>query len=53
MRYRTGRKVGRTIYCKINGEEALIGMMDSVELAEFFVKAANYYLDRMSGETGS
>lgn len=46
MTYRTGRKVGRTIYYKLNGEEALVGMMDSVELAEFFVKAANYYLDK-------
>jgi hypothetical protein len=44
-RFRTGRKVGRTIYRLIgddpNGEEELIGLMDTRELAAFAVEAMN------------
>lgn len=50
MRFRTGRKVGRTIYVQ-RGDQAdvtdpLIGMLDTPELARFAVAAMNAALDR-------
>lgn len=40
--YRTGRKVGRTIYhVAEDGTEALVGLMDTTELAGVFVDAVN------------
>jgi hypothetical protein len=49
-RFRTGTKVGRTIYRQVSdnpddGEE-LVGMMDTRELAAFAAKAMNQALDR-------
>ena len=42
---RVGRRVGRTIYVQLNDEpgdnDLLIGMMDSVGLAQFLVNAYN------------
>lgn len=45
MRFRVGRKVGRTIYRQL-GEEAsdsdvLVGLMDTVALAKLAVEALN------------
>lgn len=42
VRYRTGTKVLRTIY-QVNpdGDDTLIGMLDTAELAAMFVDAAN------------
>lgn len=47
--WRTGRKVGRTIYAQVHGEEAseddvLIGMMDTSDLANEVVEAHNRVL---------
>ncbi len=45
VRWRVGRKVGRTIYAVINENapdfDPLIGVMDSVVLAEAVVRAHN------------
>ncbi len=42
VRYRTGTKVGRTIYAiGDDGTETLIGMLDTPELAAMFVQAVN------------
>jgi hypothetical protein len=50
MRWRTGRKVGRTIYAQIGDEpgdhDPLIGVMDSKALAEAAVRAHNQILGR-------
>jgi hypothetical protein len=48
-RYRVGRKVGRTVY-RLAGDEpsdddTLIGVLDTPELAAFFVFAANATAD--------
>jgi hypothetical protein len=48
MPWRTGRKVGRTIYAQ-NGDEphdtdALIGLLDTPQLADHAVKAHNAVL---------
>jgi hypothetical protein len=52
-RWRTGRKVGRTVYVQWGNEpsdaDTLIGMMDSVEIAEEAVSAHNERL----GESGN
>ncbi len=49
-RYRTGRKVGRTIYRQIGDDptdrDELIGLMDTRELAAFAVEAMNDALAR-------
>ena len=39
LRWRTGRKVGRTVYC----DDKLVGLMDTAELADFFVSLANRF----------
>jgi hypothetical protein len=48
MPWRTGRKVGRTIYAQTadepNDHDALIGVMDTRELADHAVKAHNAVL---------
>ncbi len=45
VRYRTGTKVGRTIYAiGDDGTETLIGMLDTAELAALFVEAANRHI---------
>lgn len=48
MMWRTGGKVGRTIYTMVGPgpsmEDILIGMMDSTDLAEEVVRAHNIYL---------
>jgi len=45
--WRTGRKVGRTIYVQIGDEpsdgDPLIGVMDTPELAALVVEAVNAY----------
>ena len=45
MRWRVGRKVGRTIYEQVEEEpgddDRLIGLMDSAELAQLVVDAVN------------
>jgi hypothetical protein len=52
LRWRTGRKVGRTIYAMIFGEpctaDVLIGMMDSPDLARQVVADHNALL--MTGD---
>lgn len=49
MRWRTGRKVGRTIYRMIGNTpsdaDELIGLMDTRELAEEAVRAHNSLMD--------
>ncbi len=49
MTYRTGRKVGRTIYRQVGTEpsddDELVGLLDTPVLAEMFVMAINE-LDR-------
>ena len=44
-KWRVGRKVGRTVYAQIgqqpNDEDPLIGVFDSVELAEEAVRSHN------------
>lgn len=44
-RYRTGRKVGRTIYRVVgdsaSDDDVLVGMLDTPELAAEFVDAMN------------
>ncbi len=51
--WRTGRKVGRTIYAKVGGstpdEDALIGMMDTSGLAAVVVEAHNERLRSREG----
>lgn len=46
-RWRVGRKLGRTIYEAVGSEpsdaDVLIGMMDTVELAESVVRAFNHH----------
>jgi hypothetical protein len=47
--WRTGRKLGRTIYAQVHGEEAsdddvLIGMMDTEMLAREVIEAHNRVL---------
>lgn len=53
MRWRVGRKVGRTIYAMVGPEpsddDILIGMMDSVALAMDAVGAHNTRLNRVKG----
>jgi hypothetical protein len=48
MPWRTGRKVGRTIYAHVGDEpsdhDLLIGLMDTPELADHAVKAHNAVL---------
>jgi hypothetical protein len=50
MTWRTGRKLGRTIYEQVGPEPSdddhLLGLMDSSELAEFVVNAVNAYETR-------
>lgn len=50
MPWRTGRKVGRTIYLQRDDEpsddDSLIGVMDSPELAEAAVQAHNFQVPR-------
>lgn len=41
MRFRTGTKVGRTLYLRIGDRETLVGMLDSPELAELVASALN------------
>lgn len=49
--WRTGRKVGRTIYIQTGkepgdcGEDQLIGMMDSRDLAQLVVDAVNHFYE--------
>ncbi len=44
-RFRTGTKVGRTIYAiGDDGTEALVGMLDTPELAALFVEAVNRHI---------
>lgn len=55
LRWRVGRKVGRTIYAQYNDEpsdsDVLIGVMDTRELAEAAVAAYNAQFDgRRTGE---
>ena len=54
--WRTGRKVGRTMYARLgpeaSDEDPLIGMMDTPELAAAAVAAHNYCLN-VHGEAGS
>jgi hypothetical protein len=49
-RFRTGRKIGRTIYRQLGDEptygDELVGMMDTRELAAFAVASMNAALDR-------
>lgn len=55
MPWRTGRKVGRTIYAQIGDAPAdhdpLIGVMDTRELADHAVRAHNVIL-RLQNEWG-
>ena len=54
MFWRTGRRVGRTIYCMVGvvatDKDELIGMMDSRSLAEAAVRGHNAELFRNPGE---
>jgi hypothetical protein len=56
MRWRTGRKVARTIYAMINDEphddDIMIGIMDTAMLAQQVVRDHNQMLG-MSPVTGS
>lgn len=49
MRWRTGRKVGRTIYAQLGPEpsdmDPLIGVMDTGDLADSAVEGHNQCLD--------
>ena len=49
QRWRTGRKLGRTLYVQISStpsdKDIFIGIMDTREAAELVVKAVNYFLD--------
>lgn len=49
MHWRTGRKVGRTIYAQVDAEpsdnDVLIGVMDEAELASEVVATHNAVLD--------
>lgn len=51
--WRTGRKVGRTIYLQVSEEpsddDTLIGMMDTPELAQHVVDAHNGLFDEVAG----
>ncbi len=51
LRWRTGRKVGRTIYAQIGSEpsdeDRLIGMMDTPSLAEEAVRSHNVTLRKV------
>jgi len=53
--WRTGRHLGRTIYARLgpeaSGEDPVLGMMDTRELAEEAVRAHNRRLE-MEGTTG-
>ncbi len=50
LRWRTGRKVGRTIYAQLGSQasddDVLIGVMDTIALAMGVVAAHNTNLDR-------
>ena len=52
-RWRTGRKLGRTIYAQpgpeASDEDPLIGLMDTPELAAAAVEAHNAFLWRRCG----
>jgi hypothetical protein len=48
LRWRTGRKVGRTVYL----DDKLVGLMDTVDLAEFFVSLANRF-DQVKAEAAA
>jgi hypothetical protein len=50
LRWRTGRKVGRTIYAVVgeqpSDDDKLIGLMDTAEIADEVVRAHNACLER-------
>lgn len=56
MAWRTGRKVGRTVYAQLGPEpsddDPLIGCMDTPEIAADAVDAHNQLLDRFLGWVG-
>lgn len=48
VRWRTGRKLGRTIYMQLldepSGSDIVIGMLDNVEVAKYVVELHNAWV---------